>query len=352
VSESQVTPRGEEPPMPEAEAVIEEYMPDSAELVLRDPDDEHERFLVMDAHDVAQMVQWAQESALRKWVYELPDGKLGLSIHGVQDLIQQMNWRGKCRIGTLPETLTVEQVTADEGEGPEPFWVATIFARDDVTGAMLPGSAMEPQRMKLRASTAERYRREGKKVPDDNKIFDRFSRTKAINKAVRNALAAFIPEEVEQTILGMFSRDSSRVERIRTEAEQKVAELPPPLTDEQAQAQVERARALYGRIRELHGGRGKVEVTPATFNAWLMAAQHSHDRLNDLIGHLEHLLETLPGKLAEMALREEATDSAREVPCPACGAQRRQFCRGVRGVHPERVAARMEALRAAAEEAK
>jgi hypothetical protein len=56
------------------------------------------------------------------------------------------------------------------------------------------------------------------KIPEDNAIFDVFSRTKAIKKATRNALAAFIPEEVEQTIIAMFEKDPSRVERIQTEA--------------------------------------------------------------------------------------------------------------------------------------
>jgi hypothetical protein len=113
----------------------------------------------------------------------------GLTIHAVQDITQRMNWTGKARIGVLPETLEVERITADEGDGEEPFWVATIFARDEVTGAMLPGSAMEPQRMKLKDSTANAKRRDGEKIPEDNKIFDRFSRQKAIQKATRNALA-------------------------------------------------------------------------------------------------------------------------------------------------------------------
>jgi hypothetical protein len=93
--------------------------------------------------------------------------------------------------------------------------VATIFARDEVTGAMLPGSSMEPQRMRLQARTADRKRKAGQKIPEDNTIFDVFSRTKAIQKATRNALAAFIPEEIEQTIIAMFAKDPSRVERSR-----------------------------------------------------------------------------------------------------------------------------------------
>jgi hypothetical protein len=60
-------------------------------------------------------------------------------------------------------------------------------------------------------------RKAGMKIPEDNAIFDVFSRTKAIQKATRNALAAFIPEEIEQTVIAMFEKDPSRVERIQTE---------------------------------------------------------------------------------------------------------------------------------------
>lgn len=334
--------------MPEAEPEIVDYMPAREELVLRDPDDEHERFMVLDAHDVAAMTTWAQESALRKWVYALPDGKTGLSIHGVQDVVQQMNWRGKCRIGIVESSLSVEQVSADEGNGEEPFWVATVFARDDVTGASLPGSAMEPQRMTLKRSTADAKRREGKQIPEDNKVFDRFSRTKAINKATRNALAAFIPEEIEQTIIAMYSNQASRVERIRTEAEAKVADLPPALVDEAAKAKVAQARETYRQISELHGGRGKVRMTPGHFNAYLTAAQHDHERLDDFLSYLAERLEHMPAELEAEALQEQAVDSAREVACPSCGAERRRFCQGIRGSHRERVAARLEQLKAEA----
>lgn len=327
---------------------VEEYMPPREEMVLRDPGDAHERFMVLDAHDVAMMVEWAQSSALRRWVYDIPGVGMGLTIHAVQDITQAMNWRGKCRIGTVPETLKVERITEDLGNnGPEPLWDATIFARDAITGAELPGAAMEPLMMKLTDSKAKEWRRKGRTVPEDGRVFDVFSKTKAIQKATRNALAAFIPEEVEQTVIAMFASDASRVERIRTEAEAKVAELAPALTDERATAQVQKARVLYADIRELHGGRGKVAVTPGQFNAWVNSAQHSHDRLDDLLKHLEHLRESLPAQLAAQALQEQAVDSALQVACPACEASPRQFCRGVRGSHRERVAVRLAQLQGA-----
>ncbi len=337
-------------PMPEIDEAVEDYLPSGVDLVLRDPDDAHEVAVVLDAHDVASMVQWAQENALRKWVYQLPDGTMGLTVHAVQDIVQQMNYRHGLGIGLMPETLTVERIVEDLGSvGPEPLWSARVFARDRA-GLVLPGVSMEPVYMQLTEKTARKWREKGKQVPEDRRVFDVFSQTKAVNKAYRNALGAFIPEEVEQTVIAMYASDPRRVERIRTEQEQRTVDLPPALTDERAQAQVARARELYAQIRELHGGRGKIVVTPGKFHAWVTAAQHDHGRLDDLIAHLQELLETLPAQLAAQALKEQAVDSAREVACPKCEARPRQFCQGVRGSHAERVAVRLEQLRAGAEE--
>jgi hypothetical protein len=286
---------------PEAAQAVEDYLPTAAELAVIDAGDRHEAMLRMDEHDVRMLLDRAQSSALRKWVYQLPDGAKGLTVHAVQDITQLANWSGKCRIGVLPETLTVEQITADAGNGDEPFWVATIFAQDEVTGARLPGSSMEPQRMRLRASTADRKRKAGQKIPDNNTIFDVFSRTKAIQKATRNALAAFIPEEIEQTIIAMFAKDPSRVEKIQTEQEAKLAEMPPPLTDDRAVGLQERADALYDEIRELGGGRGKVEFPPGQYGAWKLQAVHSHDLLERLCDYLEKRRDEIAAQFAEAA---------------------------------------------------
>lgn len=272
-------------PAAELGEVVDDYIPGPAELAVADPADEHEVMLRMDDHDVRMLLERAQKTALKKWVYELPDGTKGLTVGAVQDLTQQMNWMGKCRIGTVPETLTVEQLIADEGNGEEPFWVATIFARDEMTGAMLPGSSMEPQRMRLRKATADRKRQRGAQIPEDNAIFDRFARTKAIQKAARNALAAFIPEEVEQAIIAMFENDPKRVERIRTEAEQKIEDRPPPLDDDEAKAKLKLARDLYDEVREL-GGSAVTEFTPGKFGAYMLNAQHSHETLDAFVEYV------------------------------------------------------------------
>jgi hypothetical protein len=239
-------------PEPELAPAVDEKLPD-VQLAVRDPADQHEVMLRMDDHDVQMLLREVQGAALRKWVYELKGNRgIGLTIHAVQDITQRMNWTGKARIGLLLDARGVpvvetEQVEADEGHGPEPFWQATAYAKDEVTGMVLPGASMEPQNMRLRGGGTK---------------FDRFARWKAIQKATRNALGGFIPEEIEQTVIAMFAKDPSRVERIRTEAEQKMAEMPPPLDDDEARALIAEA------IRGSHGERvqarlGEIRATTA-----------------------------------------------------------------------------------------
>jgi hypothetical protein len=276
-------------PMPDAAPVIEDYV---GEVVVVDPTDRHEVMVAMDAHDVAMLLERAQSSALRKWVYVLPDSK-GLTVHAVQDLIQQMNWSGKARIGVMPETAEFERITEDAGYGPEPFWQATIAARDEVTGQMWMGTSSEPVYMRLKPATADQKRKRGMKIPEDNRIFDPFSRSKALQKAQRNATGAFIPEQVEQAIIAMFENDPSRVERIRTEQEAALEALPAPLDDDEARDLIRKAESVYD---EIVWPEARVEFPPGTFAAWKLQAQHSHDRLRDLIVYLEKRRDELKAK--------------------------------------------------------
>lgn len=293
-------------PAPELAEAVDDFIPSSRDLAVVDPSDQHEVMLRMDDHDVRMLLEQVQSAALKKWIYELGDRKdkdgkpvRGLTVHAVQDIVQRLNWTGKARIGVLPETLTVERITENAGQGDEPFWVATIFARDEVTGSSLPGSSMEPVYMRLKQETADKKRKYGAQIPEDNRIFDSFSRWKAIQKATRNAMGAFIPEEIEQTVIAMFAKDPSRVERIQTEAEAAAAELPPALTDEKAVALAERAREVYAEIRELGGGQGKVDVTPGHFHIWLQNAQHDHKRLEEFVAFMEQRRDEIEAKYAE-----------------------------------------------------
>lgn len=260
----------------------------SQALVLTDPSDQREGMIAMDAHDAKRfvdgLVSQAQEANLgKRWIYELPrpGGKKdrGLTVDAVEDITQQMNWTGRCKIHVLPETLQTQVIEADEGDGLEPFWVATVAARDDVGGSVFIGTSMEPQKLKLRADTANAKRSEGKSIPEDNRIFDRFSRAKAINKAERNALEKHIPEVVKRTLIAMAANNPSLVERIQTANEAKISELPPPLDTDEARALIAECGGIYDEIRELGGGKGRVLLPPGQYNAYMLQSQHSMELL-------------------------------------------------------------------------
>lgn len=328
--------------MSEAAAEVEDYLPASSDLVLRDPLDAHEAAIVLDAHDERMVLERIQGAALKKWVYRLPTGETGLSVDGVQDVTQLLNWTGKCRIGLDKDTLVMER-TVEDGEE---LWTATIFATDAVTGQSWPGAASQPVRMQLKPDTAAKWRDKGRKVGDDDTVFDIFARTKAIQKAARNACKAFIPEKIEQTILALYTGQSARVEQIRTQAQAQIEDLPAPLDDERARELKARARATYERIGELDGGR--LKVTPGMFHSYMTRAEHSHDRLEEFIAYLEERETQIPGEVRAEREMAQARDTANDVPCPVCEASRRRFCKGVRGAHPERIAARLEQIRKAA----
>lgn len=294
-------------PSPELAEAVDDAVGISAELAVRDPQDRHEGLVAMDRHDVDLLVRdlttQAQSAALRRWVYELPDATKakGLSIHGVQDIVQRMSWTGKCSIRVLPETLTVEKETAETDDGEQVFYVATIAAEDGKTGMVQIGTSTEPQMMKLRPATAAAKRKEGKAIRDDNRVFDVFARTKAIGKAQRNAMAAFIPEEVEQAVLAMASQNPQLVERIQTEAEAKVAELPPPLDTPEAHELEAQCATIYAEIRELGGGKGKVALTPARYQGAMMQSRHSIEALKAARAWLEQRREEIAAHYAQEA---------------------------------------------------
>lgn len=281
---------------------IEQYVPEATSLVVHDPQDEHEVFRVLDAHDERMILQEAQRRLLKASLYDFPQGGqrvVDLSYQGVNELVRLMNATGRCKIAVDPSSLTVQTVVEDAGNGPEPFLVATVYAADAVTGYGQFGTSTEPQRLRLKKSTAEARRRRGEKIPDDDTLFDVFARAKAVNKAQRNALKVFVPEEIRQTLIAQYSGDAARVERVQTAGEAKVAELPPPLTDERAQGQIAKIREVYDAIRELGDGRGKLDMTPGMFNAYLTAAAHDHDRLDDFIAYLEDRRSQIAAKYEE-----------------------------------------------------
>lgn len=272
-------------------ADIEQFLPESTDLVVHDPRDDQELAWVLDRHDVEQILMEVQRRALKVWVYDLP-GERGkrrreLSYKGARDIVQLMNRTGRVKIGMLPETLKLERFREDVGNGgPEPMVRAIIFARDEVTGQTMPGVSTEPLYLKLTKATAKRKREEGKDIPADDRVFDPFAETKAANKATRNALRAFIPEEAAQTVLAMFTGESERVQRIMTAQQQQTEDLPAALTDNEAKALIAQAEALYVEMCGLDS-RVRVEFPPGHFNAYLFRSHHDHDALRRFVGYLE-----------------------------------------------------------------
>jgi hypothetical protein len=262
---------------------VAESMPPAMELAISDPRDMGEVVRAMDANDVAMLLERVQGDALEKWIYKAGDN-VGLSIHGVQDIVIAMNASARCRIRILPETMNVEreqELTGVDGAADD-YWSVTIAAVDEVTGLTFIGHSQEPVFQKRR---------------DGSRSFDKFSKTKALQKAQRNALAAHIPEVVEQTVIATYLNDPRRVKPILTVAQAKAAELPPALTGPEAEAKVARARELLAAIHEV-GPEARMRYTPGQFHAHLTNAQHDLARLDDFIAYLEERLEKMPGEVA------------------------------------------------------
>lgn len=265
-----------------------DYAPAKAELVVSEPG---EVFAVLDRHDEEQILAEMQRRVLDVTLYDFPGegGKLivDLSYNGVRECIHLMNRTGKVKIRVVPGSLEVEEIQEDG----EAFYVATVWAEDLVTGAGFSGTAVQEKRIQLKPATARKWKEAGKQVPDDRMVWDRFARTKAVNKAERNALAKFIPERVRQTLIAQYVGQPERIKRIEAGAgAESLAELPPPLTDERAEAQKRRCRQLYDEIRELVPG-GVGVLLPAQFHAYLTRAEHSHERLAEFIEYLEQRVE-------------------------------------------------------------
>jgi hypothetical protein len=268
----------------------EDFTPAGADLVPASPDPV-EVFRVLDAHDERQILTALQGKVLDKTLYDFNDGagrKVDLSFAGVREVIHHMTYTGKVRIGVMPESLTVEEVVEDG----EPYYVATIWAKDEVTGESYPGTSNQPKRMQLKKATAQKWRDKGRQVPDDDKVWDSFARTKAVNKATRNALGMFVPEMIRQTLIAQYLDDPKRIEVIGLSTEADLQELPPPVDDEEMRGKMTEARGLYEQILEAAPGGVKVKLTPAAFHRYATRAETSHQRADGF-------LELLKQKLAE-----------------------------------------------------
>jgi hypothetical protein len=240
----------------------EDFKPTPGELVVRDRDDV---FRVMDRADEEQILEELQGNLLKTMLYSFSQGGSNvtdLSYAGVMEAIRQLNAHGhRIRIGRLEElTETVE----DE----ETYYKAVVYAEDERTGMGQFGLAKQPKHKKRKGGKTER---------------DPFAETIALNKAQRNALRPFVPEKWRQTLIAQYHGDTDRERKLKAGAgAEQLAELPPPLTDERAEALKAKARELYDELKQV----SRQAVLPAQFHAYLTRAEHSHERLEEFIGYL------------------------------------------------------------------
>lgn len=262
--------------------------PLGTDLIPRDNDGDVYR--VMSLEDERQIMSELQGRALDTMLYSFEQGGsllTGFSWAGIRESVRTLNARGLTRIRMAKD--------------PEPKWTATtnpdggdaimvvVYAEDDMHGGGNYGVGVQPLQMKLR---------NGNTKPDP------FAPHKALSKAQRNAMEPLCPAEALEAIKMQYL-GSGRVKRIPSvvDAAQDRPELPAPLTDERAKAQVETARGIFSEIREIN----PVALVPGAFNRLLMQTQHDHARLDDTIAHLEAMRD---GERELLTLRERLTKLA------------------------------------------
>jgi hypothetical protein len=248
-------------------------------LAVREPD---EVYRVMDAEDEQMILDELQGRALGTMLYSFTQGGskvTDLSYAGVLECIRRLNAAGhQIRVAAEPKPDLAEVVEDDET-----YYRAVVYAFDERTGMGQFGLARQAKHKKKRNGKTER---------------DAFAETIALNKAQRNALRSFVPEEWRQTLIGQYAGDESRVRRLRAVASAdagKMEELPPPLDDDEAMALVAEIRGKYDELK----GISRLALTPAKFNAYMTQAQHDHGRLRDFSAHLDQLLDEAKAKAGQ-----------------------------------------------------
>jgi hypothetical protein len=246
--------------------------------------------------DERQVVQDLEGNALQSMVYGFrAGGKMvyGLSWIGAREAVRNFNARTSSQIrvsdATPPqfEDVTIKAEVGRGEDGPlmeeVPAIRCTVYAEDAALGGGQWGTA-----------TVAREQINKKKLKDGRYLTnpDGFAAAKALSKAQRNALEPLIPRWLIEELIAQF-KGNGQVEYLEGTGKQVVKELPPALTDDRAKAQTDRCRELYAEWSK-HGG--KKTMPPAQFNNAMTACQHSHERLDDFIAHLESKLNEARGE--------------------------------------------------------
>lgn len=252
-----------------AEESPEAYKPPEVALAVdtRDPADVYR---AMDRADEVLILDELMGRALDTMVYSFEqDGHLvtDLTVAGVNETVRLMNERGGTQVGISDQQPIVDEFR----QGDHDYFRVLVFARDSrfpQSGRW--GTAIEPVMMK-RKNGGEKW--------------DKFALTKALNKAQRNALRALIPEDFRQTIIALFL-NKGKVQTLKPLGAGKVAELPPAVTGERAEALEREIREAYAELKALN----PLRMPPARFNVFLVKAQISHEGLEDFREQLRQLV--------------------------------------------------------------
>ena len=274
--------------------VIPRSAPDSpAPMDLAVPEDQRV-YQALTAADERQIIAEIEGRALGAMVYSFPSegGKAtGLSWKGVQEAVRQMNTRnmGRIKIAREPspsfEEITVEVDTGKRGDDGQPIKESrcavrcTVYGEDQVYGSARFGTATQLRDFKSK-----------KKDKKGNPIWfsDSFADAKALSKAQRNAMEGMLPLELVEELKAAYIGKGS-VEYIDAVAVD-VTDMPPALDDEKAKTVGDEIRSLYAHFKKVHP-EGMKAMPPAEFNRYFVAAQHSHERLEDFKSHMEQRVE-------------------------------------------------------------
>lgn len=238
-------------------------------------------YLAMDRLDAEQALDALQGRPSEVMVFSFkPSGggaaQSGLSFAGVAEVVRTLNENGHTGIRVSSQPPQFEDVQEEDEKGNKITFVqATVYAEDTVNGGGMWGTAKQAKFQVFR---------DANRKPK----LDSFARAKALSKAQRNAMQALTPVVFRETLIAQMLKDETRVRQIRAGegASVQVDELPPPLQDEKADKLRAKVRGLYDEIKVVN----RLAMLPAVFNQYLTRAEHSHERLEDLIAHLEQVL--------------------------------------------------------------
>jgi hypothetical protein len=242
--------------------------------------------------DERQIMAEIEGKALGAMIYSYKqEGKTvtGLSYKGVFEAVRQMNTRqmGRIKIAQEPAPVFTEmRVEVNTGKYDDDGQPRTqeraavrcvVYAVDEVYGTARFGTATQLREFKL-------------KKPDKkgNPIWrtDTFADAKALSKASRNAMEGMLPLELVEELKNLYLGKGS-VEYIDATAVE-VTDQPPPLDDPRAKELGDQIREAYADFKQADA-EGLKKLPPAQFNRYFMAAQHSHERLEDFLAHMEQL---------------------------------------------------------------